>query len=243
MFFPLLADLFFYKNKFSSSNSLLMAAEGDICILVPHPDDEIIGCFHLLQQIGRLASVDLVYVTEDTSAVIASCRREESAAATATLRVRDRIWWSYPDGHLVRYQESLRQRLIDVAQRYKLILCVAPNDRTPDHSVLAAEAYSIIPNEKLLWYRSTWLTFPLYAADIIVSGQAKEKLSKLRLFRSQKNLNLVNVVRISAIEARRCCLSNSSVEAFRFAISGEVHVPPVNVLSIISWWLLLKLWR
>ena len=38
------------------SNALVMLEEiaksGAICILVPHADDEIIGCFHLLQKLG-----------------------------------------------------------------------------------------------------------------------------------------------------------------------------------------------
>ena len=218
------------------SNALVMLEEiaksGAICILVPHADDEIIGCFHLLQKLGFLAPIDLIYVTEDRLPEVAKVRRAESAAATASLAVRERISWSYPDGSLAVHREDLRRRLLDVGERYSLILCLAPSDRTQDHAVLAAEAYDLISSDKLLWYRSTWLTFPLHVADFIAEGDARAKRQALRFFRSQKKLALQNVVSLSTLEARRCGLEADSVEAFRFASSGELSVSPINVLSL-----------
>ena len=87
-------------------------------------------------------------------------------------------------------------------------------------------------NEKLVWYRSTWLTFPLIAADFIATGSAKKKNRALRCFMSQWKMALGNVISFSALEAKTYGLRAKSIEAFRYASSGTVTASPINVLSV-----------
>ena len=50
---------------------------------LPHPDDEVIGCYHFMEQIGIRTPIDLVYVTEDQVSNMANLRRTESAESTS----------------------------------------------------------------------------------------------------------------------------------------------------------------
>jgi len=209
---------------------------GSVAILVPHPDDEIIGCFHFMSRYGSSMAIDLIYVTEAPAKVLADLRRGESAEATKRLSISQRVCWGFTDGKLDVHRKDLRLRLEEINTRYDFIFCPAPSDLTPDHAVLAENAYALTSLDKLVWYRSTWWTFPLPAADFIVEGAAEEKRAALRCFKSQRNLALQNVVTLSGFEAAESCFFAESVEAFRFARSGEVAVFPINVLSAKACW-------
>ena len=236
--FSLLAPIFLTK-KFNDDLCISLPDNmllDDIAILVPHPDDEIIGCFHFIEKIGPATPIDLIYVTEESSVKIASLRRGESIKASRELTLQQQIWWSFPDGNLYKHRDDLKNQLSMIKNKYKLILCPAPSDRTPDHGVLAEEAYREISPEKLLWYRSTWWTFPIYAADVVIIGQAQKKQAALRCFISQNKLALQNTISASAFEARRLGCKYNSIECFRFASSGLVNINPLNVLSLKALW-------
>lgn len=209
---------------------------GAVGILVPHPDDEIIGCFNFMCRYGPNLPIDLIYATESSNRDLAAVRRGESVDATKGLSITQRYWWGFTDGNLDVYRHELRLHLEEAARRYDYIFCPAPNDLTPDHAVLAENAYAMIPLDKLVWYRSTWWTFPFSAADFVVEGDAERKRAALRCFKSQNKLALQNVVTLSRFEAGRAGFMAESVEAFRFARSGDVAVSPVNVLSVKACW-------
>ena len=215
-----------------------VALNGPVCILVPHPDDEVIGCFHFMKRVAQSAAIDLIYVTDDPDKPLADLRRAEAIRATSGIPVRSRIWWGYADGRLQSQEDQLRHGVDQFHERYCYVLCPAPSDLTPDHAVLAAWAQESVPPDKLLWYRSTWLTFPLRSADLVASGDALEKLAALREFTSQGSLALENVISTSRYEARAIGLGASSIEGFRFASSGAVDVQPVNALSVLWPWML-----
>lgn len=209
-----------------------------VAILVPHPDDEVIGCYHFINEIGKSVAVDLYYVTDggageiQAESISLSDRRvDESGRATVGMPIRNREWWDFPDGNLSGHREVLHNRL-EMLVEYDLVLCPAPTDITPDHAVLADVLLRSVNIEKLLWYRSTWLTFPLSASDYAVCGDAAQKRRALRCFISQRNLALGNTITLSGFEARLCGSNASSIEAFRYAISGSLGWHPVNILSI-----------
>jgi LmbE family N-acetylglucosaminyl deacetylase len=218
-------------------NSILkLTSEDVVAVLIPHFDDEIIGCFHFIESLTTQLSIDLYYITKPLSSEIANTRFAESSIATSNLLVRDRFWWHYPEGNLDENRNSLRQSLSELKNRYSIVLSPSPNDITPDHEVLAKVVLEVIPWEKLLWYRSTWLTFPLHMADFVVVGDSGRKRSALRCFKSQDKLALQNVVSLSGLESKLCGVSALSMEAFRFASTGMAPMRPLNVLSIKSLW-------
>lgn len=209
---------------------------GAVCILVPHPDDEVIGCFHFIEKAGKSAAIDLIYVTDSQNAELASQRRGESARATGSMPVRSREYWQYGDGTLAAHSADLQLQIGMLASRYQLVLSPNPTDRTLDHAALAHCAMATVPPAKLLWYRSTWLTFPVRHADIVATGDVGRKLDALGAFSTQRALALANVVHLSTFEASRVGLLGKSIEGFRFAGSGPVSFDPINSISVRSGW-------
>lgn len=208
-----------------------------VAILVPHPDDEVIGCFHLINGLAGRVAVDLYYVTDGCAnglqkqPDLSKRRFAESERATAGLAIRKRVNWDLPDGNLQEYQDRLKGLLASL-QGYELVLCPAPTDLTPDHAALAGATLSALGAGRLMWYRSTWLTFPLHAADFVATGELRVKKKALQHFATQRNLALGNVVTFAAVEAKACGLGCLSAEAFRWAKSGDLDWQPVNVLSV-----------
>lgn len=212
-----------------------------IAILVPHPDDEVIGCFHLISTLGKDIPIDLYYITgnpisQSSEGIdnLALRRRKESESATSNLPIRKKTYWNFTDGDLSNNQNELKSRLLTLEENdvYTHVLSPSITDLTPDHFELAKAALSTINKTRIVWYRSTYLTFPIFSADFIASGNAKEKLQSLLCFKSQKNLALSNVVNASKVEAYSYGIRATSLEAFRFASSGPLKWSPINVLAI-----------
>ena len=207
-----------------------------IAILVPHSDDEIIGCFHFIDKFGGKNCIDLIYVTDARDPRLAEIRKNESFKATKILPINKRVWWHLQDGSLQESSDRIKRLLSQVNDDYDIVLSPAINDKTSDHAIVGKEAFDVIEISKLLWYRSTWLTFPLRASDIIIEGNSSKKRQALRCFKSQSNMALMNVVHFSKVEAKLSGISAESVEAFRFASSGHRHYEPLNTLSLKYLW-------
>lgn len=204
-----------------------------VAVIVPHPDDEMIGCHHLIAATGHEVAYDLFYVTRhENDARLTEIRFAESARASAGLTVRNRVFWNFPDGNLAACREVLRDRLDEITPQYDYILAPAPNDRTPDHIPIAEETLAASGRDRLVWYRSTWWTFSLLEADFAVVGPAEDKRAALACFASQGHLPLGNVVTLSAWEARRGGISAESIEAFQKATTDRLSREPLNTLSI-----------
>lgn len=227
------------KNQYKAPLELkkrLISSIRSVAVVVPHHDDEVIGTYHFLTELGSVIPIDLHYVTSDKRTNVARIRYDESMRAINSIKIRNRLHWGFIDGELNCQRNEVVKKIKDMVGEYDLILCPAPNDRTPDHAILGMEAYNIIPHKKLLWYRSTWWTFPLHSADFYVVGDARSKLKALREFKSQSHLALRNVITLSALEMRRCGIKAESAEAFRYASECISTMRPLNVLSIMSVW-------
>jgi len=211
-----------------------------IAILVPHPDDEVIGCYYFICNYGYRSDIDLIYVTGEDDKDRAKVRQSEALLATENLIINNRIIWNLTDGRLDTTREKLRPLLKEVGEFYDYIFSPATNDLTPDHSVIAEEALTVIPIDKLIWYRSTWWTFALPSADFVIVGSKKEKQKSLRCFQTQEKLALQNVMSFSSLEAQRYGFSAEYVEAFQYANTERLANMPLNVLSLRS---LFRIWK
>jgi LmbE family N-acetylglucosaminyl deacetylase len=180
--------------------------------------------------------IDLIYVTDAADSKYADKRFTESTEACKGLSIRRRARWHFRDSGLTTTRAQLFKSLHNIDKDYDFVLCPSIHDRTADHKVLADEAVRAISPDKLIWYRSTWLTFMLHSADFVVTGSAKKKRAAIGCFKTQKQIALQNAVTISSLEARRHGLSASSVEGFRLASSATVDVEIINTLSIRSLW-------
>ncbi|MCS7064110.1 MAG: PIG-L family deacetylase [Methylacidiphilales bacterium] len=224
-----------YKHKHNQQDRNINIPDiNNVAILVPHPDDEIIGLYHFMELIHNKAEITLFYLTDSSDINLAKKRRFESQRAIASLNVRQRIYCGLPDGRLQHHKDSLIKLLHNLSTDYDIVLSPTPNDVTPDHQVIGQLAYEIIPHNSLIWYRSTWWTFTIKEADFVVTGNANSKLNALRHFRTQSNLALRNTVILSAIEALFHGIETSSIESFRYASRGIPNTKPINTLSFFS---------
>lgn len=207
-----------------------------IAILVPHADDEVLGCFHFIEKFGDKNFIDLIYVTDPASLNLSNIRKREAIEATKSLSIKQRVWWSFEDGKLDKSCDHLKFLLSQVNGDYDFVFSPSFNDKTSDHAILGKIAFNVVESSKLIWYRSTWLTFPLRVADFFVQGNSFRKRRALKYFKSQSDLALANVVNFSRVEAKLSGISAKSVEAFRFASSGPPKYAPLNTLSVSCLW-------
>jgi len=203
-----------------------------VAILVPHPDDEVIGCYHLLQWAKGFCSVDLYYVTEHGEEKVAELRSSESAQALRNVTYRHSKAWHLSDEQLDQQRDQLRDLLRELVGKYDFFICPAPNDATSDHAVIGAEAQKIFPLDRLIWYRSTSWTFPLPTADFACMGERDEKLAAIKVFHSQRNIALQSGVYMSSAEAHHFGVKARSIEAFQLATTGLLAGQTFNTLSL-----------
>lgn len=201
-----------FKRKLSVSGQHLERDGQNILILVPHFDDEILGAYFFLQQESPRNRIDLLYITDGSNCQtnqfypdIQYSRKQESLMALRGLILGSIKYLSLKDGSLENYTGVLDSSLlIEIkTQNYNLVLSPAPNDRTPDHHVLALSAVKATEgneNCRLLFYRSTWQTFPLNMSKYLYTGDLKEKSKAIRFFRSQRNIPLLNTLLFSTNE-------------------------------------------
>ena len=113
----------------------------DVLAFSPHPDDAEIGCGGaLVLAAQRGLRVGVADLTDGGRASRGSAARRamESAAATRTLRLGERIALGLPDGELGRSTEALA-RVVEVIRDTSPRTVLAPNgvDRHPDHEAAA----------------------------------------------------------------------------------------------------------
>jgi LmbE family N-acetylglucosaminyl deacetylase len=224
------------RRSLSNIENTFPFKANSIAILAPHADDEILGCFHFIEKFGGDNRIDLIYVTDSANPFLSDIRKSEAFEATKRLPIKKRFWWHFEDGKLNRSCNHLESILSKVNNDYDFVLSPAFNDKTSDHAILGATALGVVESSKLIWYRSTWLTFPLRASDFFIYGSAIEKQRAIKYFKSQGNLALLNVVNFSKVEAKLSGIFAESVEAFRFASSDPHKYKPLNTLSIRCLW-------
>lgn len=118
-----------------------------ICIIAPHPDDEILGCGGLIQQLDALGySIVIFAVTNGTASHTRSKRYTpehldqlrplETLAALSELRLRQavqRIALNLPDGQVQQYAGQLYQSLNAQLSPSDILVSTFVHDGHPDH--------------------------------------------------------------------------------------------------------------
>lgn len=222
-------------NRLADEDKLELNADDCVLIVAPHYDDEVVGCFHFLTRFANDCTMQVAFVSEDLDdREYAMARLRESISVLAPAGVVDLHHWQLGDGDVGASEELLAEKLRECNELFDYILTPAPNDRTPDHMVIARVASEVCSPQKLIWYRSTWWTFSLEEADFVVSGSGSAKRRALRRFSTQSALSLSNAVSFSRWEALRSGMRVESVEAFQFGSSRRLSPRPMNILSLKS---------
>lgn len=120
-----------------------------VCIIAPHPDDEILGCAGLIQQLDTLGcSVLVIAVTNGTASHPHSSlypaedlnriRPSETLHALESLQLQQkvqRIGLELTDGQLFQQQTELYAKLQQLIQPHDVLVSTFEQDGHPDHEV------------------------------------------------------------------------------------------------------------
>ncbi|WP_425917355.1 PIG-L deacetylase family protein [Acinetobacter sp. TSRC1-2] len=118
-----------------------------VVIVAPHPDDEILGCAGLLQQLAELKrNIVLVAVTNGTQShpdsllytpnQLNTIRPAETHAALEVLGINHalkRIALNLMDGEITAQQDRLYQALTELIEPDDILVCTFDKDGHPDH--------------------------------------------------------------------------------------------------------------
>lgn len=142
-----------------------------VCILAPHPDDEILGCGGLIQALVAQGNpVTLIAVTNGSASHPKSTqysaqdldhlRPLESQTALKYLKLHDhiqRIALNLPDGQVYQQQNALYLALGQVLKADDILVATFSQDGHPDHEGTGqvakkfAQDHDLICYEVLIW--------------------------------------------------------------------------------------------
>ena len=235
---------YFSRLIFRRNNSQInIAKEEDILyrakrllILVPHYDDEVLGCFNLLRNCLE-KEFDLMYVTNSSGLkgkhYDSMARRKESENALLDISsVRQKFYLDIPDQEVHMFRSQLKEKILLVSNDYDFILSPAHWDTTPDHSTIANTLLETVDRDKIIFYRSTDYTFKSSSASFYSRGRMGYKLRAINAFKTQGHLALFNPIIYSSITDS--ILKNiDTVECFLCANEmTEKHKQNFNTLGI-----------
>lgn len=161
-----------------------------VLVLVPHPDDEAIGCGGLLAQLHDLGIPTRVALVTDGSGAGAlpdgtdRIRQAEFAASLQYLgEYLETDRWQYPDGRL-EHATDLQAAIQAARDAFDATLLVAPwpGDLHPDHHTLGREALACHRAQPLpqgVLFYEVWS--PLIATHLLdISGEWPRKQAALQ---------------------------------------------------------------
>ena len=133
---------------------------GDMLLLAPHPDDEVLACGGLLQRWYRRAGRAEIWMVTDgeacfgdaaDTAQVGARRRDEASEAHHRLGIEVNVrWLSLPDSHVKDHLDQLRGLLDGRIGPDTVLIAPLPLDGHPDHDGTGAVAYELALRHKLL---------------------------------------------------------------------------------------------
>ncbi len=142
-----------------------------VCVFAPHPDDEVLGCGGMLQQLASNGNpIVLVHVTNGTQShpnsqiyppqTLDLIRPQESLAALNVLGISNQVTiisLDLPDGDVFAQQAQFNEKLTSIIQPDDILVAPFIHDGHPDHEatgqVVAAFAkqYHLDCYQVLIW--------------------------------------------------------------------------------------------
>ena len=142
-----------------------------VCIFAPHPDDEVLGCGGLLQQLAANGNpIVLIHVTNGTQShpnsqiysqeSLDTIRPQESVKALEVLGIAHQvktIALDLTDGNVFSQQDQFQQRLTSIIQPNDVLITPFMRDGHPDHEATGlvvasfAKQYHLACYQVLIW--------------------------------------------------------------------------------------------
>lgn len=187
----------------------LLAESKAVHILAPHPDDEILACGGIIQQLAQMnVLVQIVAVTDGEAShpgssrwpprLLAGARTAESELATRMLAPHaNRIRLGLKDGHVAAEEERLTERLGELVDENDVIIVPWRMDGHPDHEAVARAGYKTsqlrfcrlleVPIWGWHWADPEGHAFPWHrAVSIALTLEERHKKEQaIRFFRTQ----------------------------------------------------------
>lgn len=221
-------------SRFPPLYDLTHVPGGDVLVVAPHPDDEILGCGGAIAlHVRRGDRVHVALVTQGEGGGNPVRRVEESRAAAALLGRTEVCSLDVPDGQVARDQ-GLAGRLAKVLARIKprVVYAPSPFEQHPDHlAALAATAQALQqagPKATLLLYEVNSEGLASFLLDI--TPVAARKREALAAFASQ--LGLVDLVDKCDARARARTV-NVDLPAVTHA-EGYLELPAARVADALA---------
>ena len=138
-----------------------------VCIFAPHPDDEILGCGGLLQQLAENGnSIVLIHVTNGTQSHPNSqvysqeklniIRPQESSKALEVLGIAHQVTTialNLIDGSVFTQQDQFHQKLSTIIQPDDILITTFIHDGHPDHEATGQVVASFAKQHHLACYQ------------------------------------------------------------------------------------------
>ena len=138
-----------------------------VCIFAPHPDDEVLGCGGLLQQLAANGNaIVLIHVTNGThshpnsqiysSVQLDVIRPQESLAALARLGVAYQVTTlalDLTDGDVFAQQDKFEQKLAAIIQPDDILVTPFRHDGHPDHEATGQVVAAFAKQHHLACYQ------------------------------------------------------------------------------------------
>lgn len=138
-----------------------------VCIFSPHPDDEVLGCGGLLQQLAANGNpIVLIHVTNGTqshpnsqiysSAKLDIIRPQESLAALVKLAVAHQVTTlalDLTDGNVFAQQDKFEQKLAAIIQPDDILVTPFRHDGHPDHEATGQVVATFAKQHRLACYQ------------------------------------------------------------------------------------------
>ena len=138
-----------------------------VCIFAPHPDDEVLGCGGLLQQMAAHGNpIVLIHVTNGTQShpnsqiysqeSLDTIRPQESVKALEVLGVANQVTTmalNLADGNVFAQQDQFHQELSAIIQPEDILITTFINDGHPDHEATGQVVASFAKQQHLACYQ------------------------------------------------------------------------------------------
>ncbi|MGP4905614.1 PIG-L deacetylase family protein [Psychrobacter faecalis] len=138
-----------------------------VCVFAPHPDDEILGCGGLLQQLAANGNpIALVHVTNGTQShpdsqiypphLLDTIRPQESLAALEVLGIAQQVTCmslALTDGDVFAERAQFHQKLAAIIQPDDILITPFVHDGHPDHEATGQVVAAFAKQHQLAFYQ------------------------------------------------------------------------------------------
>lgn len=149
----------------------IFPAHKRVVIISPHPDDEILGCAGLIQQLDALDRQIILFAVTDgtgshpdstlyTPKQLGDTRTQETFAALKTLQLQqniERVALNIPDGAVTAHCAELYTAFEHLLHKDDILICTFEKDGHPDHEASAqvtrqfAQDHDLVCLRVLIW--------------------------------------------------------------------------------------------